>query len=415
LDRILPPKNKWPLRLLFLLAILLFAGMLILSFAFSSGRKLEVDLNSLIIDTVRYAEFQEYIAVGALVIPEKTVYLEAVDGGRVEEIFVENGAVVKTGQPLLRLASPQMIMDVMNRESEYGQQLSNLEGLKLQTDRTTLEQQNALLGLELDLKRQRRICENEEQLFAAGMLSKSDYEQSREELDYLEKKYELFKKNCSQSTGSFKLQQAQLKSTIINMQKNLQIIRKIADNLLVRAPIDGQLGEFDMQIGQSKNRGEKLGLISRTDRFRLRAAVDEFYLSKLVPDLAAETAIEGRKIDLKISKIYPEVKNNAVKIELEFTGEVNDCLKLGQSLNLKIFLTARQKCLQIKNGTFYQDNGGSWIYVLSADRKSAQKRAVRIGRSNPLQFEIVSGLAAGETVVISGIEDSGDADGLIIQ
>jgi len=416
MDRMIAPKSKWKIRLIYSSLTILLLMIFVYAFTLNyGGRKLKISANNLMIDTVRFAVFQDFIAVSALVIPYKTVYIEAADGGRVEEVFTEDGAVVKAGQPLLRLSNPQMLLDVMNREAEYSQQLNNLEALKLQAAGILIDQQNRLLEVELELNRQKRKKMDTDKLFDAGMISKNDWQTVSEELEYLHKKHDLLKKSISQTANGLSLQQDQLKSAVANLKSNLTVIKKIADNLLVKAPSDGQLGGFDMQLGQSKSRGERLGMISQTTKFKLQTSVDEFYLPKIQAGLVAEALVEEQNVRLKVSKVYPEVKNSSVKVELEFLDSVHTGLKSGQSLNLKIFLNTEQDIVQIKNGPFYQVSGGNWIYVLTDNQKNAHKRTIKIGRSNPVSFEILSGLQKDEKVIISGYDGLDEADELIIE
>ena len=359
--------------------------------------------------------YEDYIPLRASVDPEKTVYLDAIEGGRVEAILVEEGAFVEEGQPLVDLSNTSLQLDVIAREAEVSEQLNNLRNTQLAIEQNRLKLKGDLIEIDFQIVKLSRLVSRYEELEGNQFISKTEYEDSRDELEYWRSRRGITEQSQAQDEEIRLAQIEQLNSSVQQLEKNLILARANLDNLLIRAPRNGQLTSLDAELGESKSRGERLGQIDDVDRFKAVAMVNEFYLNRVRLGQQAILDINGREYRLEISKIYPEVQASQFEIDLRFLGEAPADIRRGQTLQLRLILgdTAERATL-VSNGPFFNDTGGAWVFVLDPDGKIATKREVQLGRRNPNTIEVESGLLPGDEIIISSYANFIDVDRLFI-
>ncbi|MGI9202510.1 MAG: efflux RND transporter periplasmic adaptor subunit [Woeseiaceae bacterium] len=359
--------------------------------------------------------YEDYIPLRASVEPEKTVYLDAIEGGRVEAILVEEGTFVEQGQPLIDLSNTSLQLDVIAREAEVSEQLNNLRNTQLAIEQNRLKLKGDLIEIDYQIIRLTRLVDRYEELEGNQFISKTDYENSIDELDYWQKRRVVTEESQAQDEIVRLAQIEQLNSSVEQLEKNLTLARGNLDNLLIRAPRSGQLTSLNAEIGESKSRGERLGQIDDVERFKAVALVNEFYLNRVRIGQRAQLEINSKNYLLEISKIYPEVQASQFEVDLRFVGEAPTDIRRGQTLQLRLVLgDSNESAVLLANGPFFNDTGGAWVFVLSADGKSAIRRQVRLGRRNPNMIEVESGLIPGDEVIISSYSNFIEVDRLFI-
>jgi HlyD family secretion protein len=359
--------------------------------------------------------YEDYIPLRAMVEPERTVYLDAIEGGRVEEILVEEGAFVEEGEPLIDLSNTTLQLDVIAREAEVSEQLNNLRNTQLAIEQNRLKLKSDLIEIDYQIVRLTRLVNRYEELEGNQFISRTEYEDSRDELEYWSNKRVVTRESQAQDEKIRLAQIKQLESSVAQLEKNLVLARANLDNLLIRAPRSGQLTSMTAEIGESKARGERLGQIDDVDRFKATALVNEFYLNRVRLGQEALLDLDGREFRLEISKVYPEVQASQFEIDLRFLGDPPRDIRRGQTLQLRLILgdTAEQATL-LANGPFFNDTGGAWVFVLDPTGSTATRRQVTLGRRNPNNIEVEAGLLPGDKVIISSYANFIEVDQLFI-
>ncbi len=364
-------------------------------------RSLNVDGDRIILSSVSSGVFDDFIPIRARVTPRSTVYLDAIEGGRVEERLVEDGSLVKAGDLIVILSNTALQLDVAQSEALAAEQLNNMRTIELQLEQNRLQHKRNLVDINYQIKRLTRLTERRRELSSKQALSQSELEDTEDELEYYINRRDVTLE--SQATDA-RLQETQLKFlqvTTAQLEQNVSIARKNLDSLNVRAPVDGKLSGFDVEIGQSINRGGTLGQIDDPNNFKLRASIDEFYLGRVDIGQSANFEKDGTDYQLSISKIYPQVNNGQFEIDLVFSTTEPEGIRRGQTIQTKLTLGDSASALLIPNGAFYQDTGGNWIFVVTPDGSEAIKRNIRLGRRNARFIEVIEGLDEGEQVVTS--------------
>ncbi len=364
---------------------------------------------------VRDGVYEDFIPLRASVEPERTVFLDAVEGGRVEAVLVEEGAFVEEGQPLIELSNTTLQLDVIAREAEVSEQLNNLRNTELAIEQNRLALKRDLIEIDYQILRLERLVNRYEELQGKQFISKNEYEDAVDELDYWQKRRVVTEESQRQDERIRLAQIEQLRASVGQLEKNLTLARANLDNLLVRAPRDGQLTSFDAEIGESKARGERLGQIDDVDRFKATALVNEFYLARVRVGQRAELEVGGNVYVLEVSKVYPEVEAAQFEVDLRFVGDSPADIRRGQTLQVRLVLgdTAESATL-IANGAFFNDTGGAWVFVLNPDRTVATRRDVELGRRNPNQIEVIAGLVPGDEVITSSYSNFMTVERLLI-
>ncbi len=393
-------------------AAFLFLIILILS---DSGSKLNVSADKITISTVREGDFQEFIPVTGTVLPKTSYYLDAIQGGIVEQKYIEEGALVKKGENLLKLSNTNVQLNALQQETFAYQQINDARNTRLQIQQNNIQLQNALVSAIYQLTNCREIFEREKRIYEKKLDSQQNYEQAYNNYHQALEQEELARRNYEQDSLLGVSQLSQIGSSITRMEQNLRLIRETIDNLTVKAPISGQLTSLNAEIGQSKNPGDQLGVIDALDGFKVRADIDEFYIARVVKGLHASVDLDGQTYHLTVTKVFPEVTNGKFQVDMNFTGDAPNGIRRGQTLQIRLQLSERTKALLLPRGGFYQTTGGQWVFLLNGSGNIAVKRNISLGRQNPDYFEVLSGLKPGDKVVTSSYDNFGNVQELVIK
>lgn len=381
-------------------AAVVVAGLLFWRFAPSQSSQ-TVAADRVTVSAVTRGTFDDFIPLRARVTPLVTVFIDAVEGGRVEKLLVEDGANVSAGQPIALLSNAELQLSTLARQTEVEQQINNMRSQEFAFAQTGAANQRAVLEAELALDKARRQYEREQPLVSSGFLSAKQFADTSDQYDYERRRYETVK--AAQATDT-RLQTSQLRqqqAAAQSMQSGLAIARANLDALQLRAPVVGQLSGFSVQVGQSLQRGERVGQIDSPGRNKLIAAVDEFYLGRVQLQQKAALEWNGKRYAAKVTRISPQVQNGQFQVDLQFVGEEPQQIQRGQTLQARLTLDDPAPALLVPNGAFYGDTGGSWIFVVAPDGRAAVRRPVRLGRRNVEFIEVLEGLEPGEKVLTS--------------
>lgn len=374
-----------------------------------------VDTDKLTIETVTKGTFHDYITVTGNVEPIATIFLDAREGGRVEEKVVEEGVMVNKGDVILRLSNPDLTLNILNSEAQLAEKSNFLRNTMVTMEQERLLIKRELLNLEFDIKRKKRQYEQNKTLIQSELISKEDYLKSEEDYQFAMRSYELYRERQKQDSIYRSIQVKQMEDNLHNMELNLKMIRQQQENLDVKSPVDGQLTVLDAEVGQSIPKGGRLGQIHVLTSFKVLAEIDEHYIDKVKVGLLAILERQGQEFQLKIRKVFPDVRNGRFSVEMVFVGETPTNMRTGQTYYTRLQLGNPKEALLLPRGSFFQETGGQWIFVVSPDGKTAEKRPIRIGSQNPKFYEVQEGLTAGETVITSGYELFGDNEQLILK
>ncbi|GHB63951.1 ABC transporter permease [Psychrosphaera saromensis] len=365
------------------------------------GKAMTVSGSDISIESVSSGVFEDYIPIRSRVVPLKTVYLDAVEGGRVEKILVDDGTLLKIGQPIVVLSNTQLQLDVMRNEAAVTEQLNNMRTIELSLEQNRLNHKRNLIEIEYEVKKLNRQLTREQSALAAGNLTLSALEQTTDLLDYHNQRKQITLE--SQKTDAL-MQEHQLKFLTLSggrLEQSLEFARENIDNLNMKAPVQGKLSGFDLEIGQSISRGERIGQIDEPSAFKLEASIDEFYLGRVTIGQLASTTHNGETYQLSVSKIYPQIVNGTFRVDLKFEQTQPSNIRRGQAMATKFSLGEPVNTLLIPNGSFYQDTGGHWLFVIDKSTNTASRRNIKLGRKNNQFIEVVTGLTAGEQFISS--------------
>jgi HlyD family secretion protein len=414
MDRRIERKPRKPLMIAGAVAV----GVVLLAVlytSFDTSTSFTLDGQRIRTAEVSTGVYEDFIPLRASVEPERTVYLDAIEGGRVDAILVEEGAFVEEGQPLIDLSNTSLQLDVIAREAEVSEQLNNLRNTQLAIEQNRLKLKSDLIEIDYEIKRLSRLVARYEELQGNQFISKNEYEDSVDELQYNKNRREVTRESQEQDERIRLTQIEQLNNSVEHLEKNLILARANLDNLLIRAPRSGQLTSMDAEIGESKGRGERLGQIDDVDRFKAVAHINEFYLNRVRNGQQALLEVNGRDYRLEVSKIYPEVQASQFEVDFRFMGNAPPDIRRGQTLQMRLVLgDTSDRATLLTNGPFFNDTGGAWVFVLDPDGKIATRRPVRLGRRNPSTIEVEGGLVPGDEVIISSYANFIEVDRLFI-
>jgi HlyD family secretion protein len=410
-------KKKWPpKRIAAFAAVGLFIVAVIYIFVFGvSKSSLNVRAERLTLSTVTEGPFQEFIPVMGNVLPIITHYLDASEGGIVEEIHSEAGSFVKKGDKILRLANTNLLINSMWREAELFQQINNLRNTRLDMERYRLQLSQELANIENELQQQKRVYERYKELVKDNLISRHVFELAKDQYEYLLKKKDLTVESQKKDLEFRQSQVEALEAQVNRMQNNLEIINGRLDNLTIKAPVSGHLTSLNAEIGQSKSAGERLGQIDVLEGFKVRAAIDEHYIARIELGRTGEFEFTGTTYNLVVERIYPEVREGRFEVDMEFVGDEPQGITRGQTLHIRLELGDISEAVLLPRGGFYQTTGGNWVFVVNESEKVATKRRIKLGRQNPQVFEVLEGLNPGEKVITSSYESFGNMDRLILK
>ncbi len=382
-----------------------------------TGRRsvLRVDGSTILTGTARQGEFNDYIRVSGQVQPMTTVQLSPTEGGNVKRIVVEEGSHVNEGDVIVVLGNENLDMQILNSEAELAEKENILRNTMISMEQQKLSVRQEKLSLQIEVRRARRAYEQNKALYEEKLIAKEEYLKASEDYELAKDKLELVTDRERQDSLYRSVQIAQMHESLENMRLNMNMIRRRKENLSVKAPISGELGLLDVELGQSVAAGAKIGQINNLDSYKIEAQIDEHYIDRVAPGLEATFERQSEKYSSVIRKVYPEVRDGKFKADFRFEGQQPENIRTGQTYYLNLQLGQSAEAILIPRGSFYQNTGGKWVYVLNADGTKATKRSVRIGRQNPQYYEVLEGLAPGDKVIISSYDAFGDKDELIIK
>ena len=415
-DRKIEKKLWTPKRLALGAGALAFLVLVAYAIASTSGgKRLNVEREKITVATVTEGPFQETISVTGNILPRTTVYLDAVEGGRVEEVFVREGAVVEEGQPILRLSNNDLQLRLLNAEAQRIEQRDRLQNTRFNMETNSLNLRQQLAEMNFQIQRLNRQYDRNKELFDKRLISAQEFEQVRDERDYYIRRKELTLQAFRQDSLRMESQISQMESALARMEQNFQVIQDNLESLILRAPISGQLSLLQAEVGEIRSSGFRFGQIDVLDGYRVRAQIDEFYIARVVRDQQAEGEVAGQQYELTVTRVYPEVRDGRFEVDFEFSGNPPDGIRRGQTLRFRLEMSDPSEAVMVPRGGFYQTTGGNWIFVVDESGDFATRRSIQLGRQNPTHFEVVEGLQPGEKVVTSSYDTFGDADRLVLE
>ena len=417
MDRIIEKKKGW--RVAFTKkALPWWLGALLLAFviyliARPNNKTLRVDKDSITVSTAVMGEFNDYIRISGRVQPMTTVQLSPQEGGIVEKILIEEGSALKAGDPILVLSNDNLDLSILNSEAELAEKENILRNTQIQMEQQKLDVRQNELEYGIQVDRLKRAYEQQKALYEDKLIAKEDYLKAEEDYQLAKQKYDLIRERSKQDSLYRGTQINRMEESLDNMLLNMQMIRKRKNSLIIKAPIDGELGLLDVVLGQSVISGAKIGQVNSVGTYKVEAQIDEHYIDRVVAGLEATFERQGETYATSIRKVYPEVRDGKFQADFKFEGQQPDNIRAGQTYYLNLQLGQPEEAVIIPRGTFYQKTGGKWIYVVNKEGTKAVKREIRIGRQNPQYYEVLEGLEPGEKVITSGYETYGDSDVLI--
>lgn len=415
MDRAIKQKFWTKKKIFTILGILALVALILASVYYAQGgSKLNVDRERITISAVTKGQFKNYIPVNGVVMPIATIYLDAMEGGRVEERFVEDGTMMKKGEAILRLSNPDLMMSLVEQQNNVYNTLMQVQIAQNGARQTTVSNLNQLADVQSQLQEAKRLYDLNKKLYGQKAIGSQEYKQSKISYDYLVKKMQLQKKLLNQDSTDKVQQIAQQNKLYSGANEAFSLMQQKVGDLIVRAPVDGQLTSLDAEVGQNKNKGERLGQIDVISDYKVRVDVDEHYINNVFPGLAGSAVVGKDTLHMEVKKVYPSVTNGRFQVDMSFNKKAPATIHRGQSLQIMLTLSDDRSGILLPRGGFYQKTGGNWVYKLSQDGSSAFKVDIQLGGQNPDYYEVLKGLKPGDKVVTSSYDNFGDNETLII-
>lgn len=392
--------------------VLFFGWKLVFAGTTSTFR---TDKERLSISEVIDGKFDDFITINGNVAPIATIYMDAYEGGRVTEKLIEEGAMVKKGDIILKLENMVLYEQILASESNLALKQNDLRSTKLNFDSRLLDGRQSLATAHYDLQRLKRNYEQNQELYNEKLISKEAYLLSKENFELAQRQYDIIEKQTKQDEELSKTSLTGLDADLVRMRKTLSMVYERLDHLNVRAPADGQLGFLDAEIGQNIAQGQRIGQVNVLTDYKIEAEIDEHYIDRVKRDLFASFERNGNEYQLRVRKVYPEVRNGRFRVDLVFTDSKPETIRAGQSYNIRLQLGASNDALLLPTGGFYQSTGGQWVFVLGANEDEAIKRNIRIGKQNSRYYEVLEGLQPGEKVITSNYDSFGEAERIVLK
>ncbi len=398
-------KNKWSQKkLLYIGGAVLLIVLLFFTVKAINKKYYNVNASRISVKEVIEGDFQDMILIDGDVEPINLVLVNTLEGGTVDEIFIEDGIQVEKGTPLLRLRNPAVTLGYMNQETAIIEQINNLRNLRLALEKEQRNLAETLIDSENKLSEVERSYKIDSVLFSKAIIAKNDFVDMEESYKYQQKKRDFMNNNVKKSEKDNKIQIQQINQSINMMQRNLDMIHENIENMLVRAPATGMLSSFDPDIGESYERNQTVAKIDVQSGFKVKGQVDEYYLSTVKAGQMAIFSFDGNLIELKVKKVLPEVVNRRFEIELVFVNEVPEAITIGQSIQVRLELSKAQRSLMIPRGNYFQSSGGQYVFVLDG-KGEAHKKYIKLGNQNPSYYQVLEGLQVGDRFVSSSYDD----------
>ena len=377
--------------------------------------KLNVEQDKITVGKVQHGKYQDYISVNGTVEPIQTVYLDAVESGRVDKILIEEGTRVKKGDVIITLSNYNLLLEISSNEADVARAVNDLKTARISLENQNLQTRSNILELQYRLKKLERQLNNNQKLIKDNLISKEEFEYSKEQYEETKIKLDLQKQKYVRDSVYTITRLATDEESIQRMQQNLNITRRRLDDLNIKAPVDGELATLNPEVGQVINYGTRVGTINILDSYKIRVLIDEHYITRISRGLPADFDFAGRKNLLQIVKVYPEVQGSTFAVDMKFTSQIPKQIRIGQTARIHLELGESEEALLLPRGGFYQSTGGQWVYVIDKSGEYAKKQTIRLGRFNPRYYEVLDGLKADDQVIISDYENFGDADKLILK
>jgi HlyD family secretion protein len=415
-DRVIE-KKKWGAKRISMLSAGILVPVLAFGAFYLSGGKsrLNVEAERLTISEVTEGVFQDFIPVNGVVMPLTTIYLDAAEGGRVEERFVEDGAFLKRGDAILKLSNSDLELSLANQETAVFDVLTQMQNTRNNSNQNTIQQLNQMAEVENALAEAERLFKLNKHLYEEKAIGSQEFRSAENEYKYQLRRKKLTQETLKNDSVSGKQQLNQMQQSYSRMMNALSLMRRKVGDLVVRAPVDGQLTSLDAEIGQSRNKGERLGQVDVVKGYKVRAEIDEHYISRVFAGLAGDFELAGKTYPLRVKKVYTQVNNGRFQVDLDFPGNVPEGIRRGQSLQVRLSLSAESRAVLLPRGGFYQQTGGNWVYKLNEAGTVAYKAEVQLKRQNPDYYEVTGGLKPGDKVITSTYESFGNKEEIVLK
>jgi len=417
MDKKIDKKTWTAKRIALLTGGLLLVALFLYAFMFMDLRStLNVEKEKITISTVKEDSFQEFIPVTGAVQPIQTIYLDALEGGVVEEIYLESGTMVEKGDNILTLSNSDLQLRVLSQTSSIYDQINQTRNSRLNIEQNTLSLKERLAQAENQLHINRSNYKRQQKLYDKDLIAEQNYIEVKENYEYQKKRYDLIYESFKQDSIKAQQQLYQIDESLERMQKSLEANQSILERLDVKAPIAGQLSTIELNPGQSISRGERIGQVDILDSYKVRVGIDEYHLSRIKTGLKGTFDFNGKTHELVITKVYPVVENGQFQVDMEFVNESPGDLTRGQTLRIRLELSEETtNTLLLARGGFYQTTGGNWVFKISEDGDRAVRQNIRLGSQNPEYFEVLSGLQPGDKVITSSYDTFGDNEVLNLE
>lgn len=416
MDRVIEKKKGLKWRHAFIALGALLGLFLIYQIVFARHESVfRAEKDKLTISTIEDGLFNDYITVIGQVEPISTIYLDVEEGGKVEEIYIEEGEMVKKGDVILKLKNSDLKTTIMNSESQLAYHANELRNTQIQIEQQQIQNKQQRLRVDLQTIQAKRRYSQYERLYGEQLISKEEYLKAKEDYELALKEKELTYLKIKQDSIFRSNQRESMDESLENMKLSLDMAKERLANLYVKSPVDGQLGLLDAELGQSISRGQRLGLVHILTDFKVNAKIDEHYIDRVRRELVATLDRSGANYQLEVKKVYPEVRDGQFEIDLVFDGEKPENIRTGQTYHVKLELGQASQAVLVPRGSFFQSTGGQWIFVVNEAGTEAIKRMIRIGKQNPQYYEVLEGLQPGEKVITSGYELFGNNDKIVLK
>ncbi len=408
--RLIKPKHwKYIIGAVFVIAVI--AGLVFRD----PSSVYRVESDKITIEEVKRDQFQDYIRIIGYVEPISIVYLDAVEGGVVEERLIEEGSMVNKGDVILKLTNTNLNLSILNSEAQLAEKSNFLRETQINMEQQKLLLQRELINLDFDLIQKERAYQQNEELYKDELISREEYMRSKEDFEMAVKLKKLSRERYYQDSVFRKNQVEKISQNLNSMQRNLELIYQRQENLNIKTPVDGQLGLLNAELGENIAIGQRVGQINVLTSYKINAEIDEHYIDRIRQGLNATFERQNEVFGLTVRKVYPEVRDGRFEVDLNFSGELPNNIRAGQSYHIGLQLGETQEAVLIPRGGFFQSTGGQWVYVITLDGKEAVKRNIKIGKQNPQYYEVLEGLEPGEKVVTSSYDTFGENDKLVLK
>ncbi len=402
-------------RISLIIGVVLILALIAFVVISTGGKsKLNVDTERISISNVKEGIFQENIPVSGIVMPITTIYLDALEGGRVDEIFVEDGAVMKKGEPILRLSNTDLELSLVNQETSVYNLLTQMQISQNAARQNTINRLNRMTDVENALIEAERVYKLNKTLLKEKAIGKQEFQQSENDYNYQKQRMKLARDIMKADSISVRQEESQARNSIARTRSALELMRKKVGDLVVRAPVDGQLTSLDAEIGESKGKGIRLGQIDVLSGFKVRADIDEHYISRIYAGQSGTFQFNGQTYVLIIKKVFTQVTNGRFQVDMMFEEKVEG-IRRGQSLQIRLALSEEKQALLVPKGGFFQKTGGNWIFKLNNDGTLAYKVDIQLGTKNTEYYEVLDGLSPGDKVITSSYDNFGDKEELVLK